>query len=194
MLLVDQLPQLIQPDHPDLAPALGFTQQDAAAAAPREVAMLGRNSSKPQATLVSQESTAGPKSNSGPLLSIVGSSARLEGKFEIADSVQIECEVGGELTVGGKLVIGEQGVVNATVQTVDAIVMGVYEGNMVATGNVEIAETGRVVTGNIETDSLVISKGGFFNGNVIKSKGDDAATGPRPVHLVEGARAATMPR
>jgi cytoskeletal protein CcmA (bactofilin family) len=149
--------------------------------------MLGRNSSKPQATLVSQESTAGPKSNSGPLLSIVGSSARLEGKFEIADSVQIECEVGGELTVGGKLVIGEQGVVNATVQTVDAIVMGVYEGNMVATGNVEIAETGRV-TGNIETDSLVISKGGFFNGNVIKSKGDDAATGPRPVHLVEGAR------
>jgi cytoskeletal protein CcmA (bactofilin family) len=64
---------------------------------------------------------------------------------------------------------------------------------MVATGNVEIAETGRV-TGNIETDSLVISKGGFFNGNVIKSKGDDAATGPRPVHLVEGTRAATMPR
>jgi cytoskeletal protein CcmA (bactofilin family) len=38
---------------------------------------------------------------------------------------------------------------------------------MVATGNVEITSTGRVA-GNIETDSLVISKGGFFNGNVIK--------------------------
>jgi cytoskeletal protein CcmA (bactofilin family) len=38
---------------------------------------------------------------------------------------------------------------------------------MVATGNVEIAETGRV-TGNITTDSLVISKGGFFNGNITK--------------------------
>jgi cytoskeletal protein CcmA (bactofilin family) len=76
---------------------------------------------------------------------------------------------------------------------VDAVIMGVYEGNMVATGNVEIAETGRV-TGNIETDSLVISKGGFFNGNVVKSKGDDAAMGPRPVHLVDGARAVTTQR
>ena len=155
--------------------------------------MLGRNNSKPQTTLVSQESPSGPKSSGGTLLTIVGSSAKLEGKFEIADSIQIECEVGGELSVGGKLVIGEKGVVNANVQTVDAIVMGVYEGNMVATGNVEIAETGRV-TGNIETDSLVISNGGFFNGNVVKSKGDDAATGPRPVHLVEGARAVTTQR
>ncbi|PYM40366.1 MAG: hypothetical protein DME16_26395 [Candidatus Rokuibacteriota bacterium] len=165
----------------------------AAAPAPEEVAMLGRNSSKPQTTLVSQDSSAGPASNGGPLLTIVGASAKLEGKFEITDSIQIECEVGGELSVGGKLVIGEKGVVNANVQTVDAVIMGVYEGNMVATGNVAIAETGRV-TGNIETDSLVISKGGFFNGNVVKSKGDDAAVGPRPVHLVDGARAVTTQR
>jgi cytoskeletal protein CcmA (bactofilin family) len=155
--------------------------------------MLGRNKSKPQTTLMSQETSAGPKSNGGPLLTIGGSSAKIEGKLEIADSIQIECEVGGELSVGGKLVIGEKGVVNANVQTVDAIVMGVYEGNMIATGNVEIAETGRV-TGNIETDSLVISKGGFFNGNVVKSKGEDAAKGPRPVHLVDGVRAVTTQR
>jgi cytoskeletal protein CcmA (bactofilin family) len=155
--------------------------------------MLGRNSSKPQTTLVSQDSSAGRTSNGGPLLTIVGASAKLEGKFEITDSIQIECEVGGELSVGGKLVIGEKGVVSGSVQTVDAVIMGVYEGNMVATGNVEIAETGRV-TGNIETDSLVISKGAFFNGNVVKSKGDDAAVGPRPVHLVDGARAVMTQR
>src|SRR5258706_15925203 len=135
----------------------------------------------------------GKPDSSVALLTIVGERARIEGKFDIADSIQVECEVGGELNVGGKLVIGEKGVVNANVQTVDAIVMGVYEGNMVATGNVEIAETGRV-TGNIETDSLVISKGGFFNGNVVKSKGEEAARGPRPVHLVDGARAVTTQR
>ena len=101
------------------------------------------------------------------LLTVVGDHARMEGKFDITDSIQIECEVGGEVNVGGKLVIGEKGVVNANVQTVDAIIMGHYEGNMVATGDVEITETGRV-TGNIQTDSLVISKGGFFNGNVTK--------------------------
>jgi len=107
------------------------------------------------------------------LLTVVGPHARMEGKFDIDDSIQIECEVGGQLVIGGKLVIGERGVVKANVQTVDAVIMGHYEGNMIATGDVEIAETGRV-TGNIQTDSLVISKGGVFNGNVTKMK-DDAA-------------------
>ncbi len=118
------------------------------------------------------------------LLTVVGDHARMEGKFDITDSIQIECEVGGEVNVGGKLVIGEKGVVNANVQTVDAIIMGHYEGNMVATGNVEITETGRV-SGNIQTDSLVISKGGFFNGNVTKMH----ETAARQVVPIEEKRA-----
>jgi len=120
------------------------------------------------------------------LLIVIGDQARMEGKFEIADSIQIECELGGELTVGGKVVIGEKGVVNANVQTVDAIIMGRYEGNMVATGNVEITETGQV-SGVIQTDSLVVSKGGFFNGNVVKM--NDQPSAQRPVYLVEEERA-----
>ena len=128
------------------------------------------------------------------LLTVVGETAKMEGKFEIADSIQIECAVGGELRVGGKLVIGEKGVVNANVETVDAIVMGHYDGNMTATGNVEIAATGRV-SGNIKTDSLVISKGGFFNGNVTKINEEPAAAAPRPVYLVEDNRASqAVPR
>ena len=119
------------------------------------------------------------------LLTVVGDHARMEGKFDIADSIQIECEVGGELNVCGKLVIGEKGVVSANVQTVDAIIMGHYEGNMVATGNVEITETGRV-SGNIQTDSLVISKGGFFNGNVTKMHEEPSA--PRQVVPIEEKR------
>ena len=120
------------------------------------------------------------------LLTVVGDHARMEGKFEIADAIQIECEVGGELNVGGKLVIGEKGVVNANVQTVDAIIMGRYEGNMVATGNVEITETGQV-SGIIQTDSLVISKGGTLNGNVAKI--NDQPSAQRPVYLIEDKRA-----
>jgi len=129
-----------------------------------------------------------PTDNRAPLLSVVGTSAKLEGKFDIADSIRIECEVGGELTVGDKLVIGQSGVVTANVRTVDAIIMGQYEGNLVATGNVEITASGRV-NGNIETDSLVINKGGFFNGNVVKIQGEpQAQKGPRPVYLMEEKR------
>jgi cytoskeletal protein CcmA (bactofilin family) len=119
------------------------------------------------------------------LLTITGNSAKLEGKFDITDSIQIECEIGGELKVGGKLVIGHRGAVHADVQTVDAIIHGEYEGNMVATGSVEITPTGRA-DGNIETNSLVISKGGFFNGNVVKLKKKTEAEEEKPlVHLVK---------
>jgi cytoskeletal protein CcmA (bactofilin family) len=145
--------------------------------------MLGRKDPRP----------AAPAGTNGhpavTLLTVVGDHAKMEGKFDIADSIQIECEVGGELKVGGKLVIGEKGVVNANVETVDAIIMGHYDGNMTATGNVEIAATGRV-SGNIKTDSLVISKGGFFNGNIAKIHGEpNAAGGPRPVYLIDEKRA-----
>ena len=142
--------------------------------------MLGRKKS-PRATAVAP-SPNGPSAGSVSLLTVVGETAKMEGKFEIADSIQIECEVGGELRVGGKLVIGESGVVHADVETVDAIVMGQYDGNMTATGNVEIAATGRV-SGNIKTDSLVISKGGCFKGNVSKMN-EEPAGAPRPVYLV----------
>jgi len=103
------------------------------------------------------------------LLTVMGDSARLEGKFTIGDSIQIECEVVGEINVEGKLIIGDKGVVRADVETVDALIRGHYEGKMVATGNVEITSTGRV-SGNIETDSLVISKGALFNGTVSKMR------------------------
>ena len=115
----------------------------------------------------------------GPLLAVFGSSARLEGKFTIADSIEIECEVAGEINVEGKLVVGENGIVQANVHTVDALIKGLYEGDMVATGDVEITDTGRV-SGNIETDSLVISKGGFFNGNISnRTQHDEVASESR---------------
>ncbi len=85
-----------------------------------------------------------------PLLTVLGEPARLEGKFTIQESIQIECEVMGEVNVEGRLVIGDKGIVRADVNTVDALIQGIYEGNMVATGNIEITSTGRV-SGNIET-------------------------------------------
>ena len=140
--------------------------------------MFGRKQ-EAQETTPTQGRSAPPVT----LLTVVGDTARVEGKFQIADSIQIECEVGGELRVGGKLVIGEKGVVTASVETVDALILGHYDGNMTATGNVEIAATGHV-RGNIKTDSLVISKGGCFKGNVVKINAEPAATS-RALYLIE---------
>jgi len=119
-----------------------------------------------------------------PLLTVMGNDAKIEGKFDIADSIEIECEVGGELKVGGRLVIGQRGTVRADVETVDAVIHGEYEGNMMATGSVEITPTGRV-EGNLKTNSLVISRGGFLNGNVVKLKESEAEEGKPPMYVVK---------
>ncbi len=107
------------------------------------------------------------------LLTIKGNSAKIEGKLVISKSIEIDCEVHGELIVEGRLKIQESGYVNADVKTIDAVITGTYEGNMEASGNVQITETGKV-NGNIKTDSLIIEKGGIFSGNVVRiTTGDE---------------------
>lgn len=112
----------------------------------------------------SQENNQNEK-GSRTLLTITGDSAVVEGKFIISKSIEIDCEVKGQIDVDGRLIIQKDGFVNADIKTIDAEVIGRYEGNMEASGNVEIKETG-IVSATIKTDSLIINKGGTFSGNV----------------------------
>ena len=98
---------------------------------------------------------------------MVGDYAVLDGKFKISQSIEIDCELRGKLTVDGKITIQQNGFVSADVKTEEAEIIGRYVGDMEATGNVIIRETG-VAMGNIKTDSLVINKGGIFNGNIMR--------------------------
>ena len=109
------------------------------------------------------------------LLTITGDSAVLDGKFKISQSIEIDCELKGKLTVDGKLTIQGNGFVSADVKTIEAEIIGKYEGNMEASGNVEIKETG-IAVGNIKTDSLIINKGGIFSGNVTRMSEEPAVS------------------
>jgi len=108
------------------------------------------------------------------LLTITGDSAVLDGKFKISESIEIDCELKGKLTVDGKLTILGNGFVSADVKTLEAEIIGKYEGNMEAADNVEIKETG-IAVGNIKTDSLIINKGGIFSGNVTRMSEEQVA-------------------
>ncbi|MHB1376211.1 MAG: bactofilin family protein [Candidatus Humimicrobiaceae bacterium] len=120
------------------------------------------------------------------LLTIKGDSARIEGKLVISKSIEVDCEIHGELIVDGQLIIQQSGYVNADVKTIDATINGAYEGNMEATGNVQITQSGKV-NGNITTDSLIIEKGGIFSGNVsrIKNENDGKILKSEPVIVKE---------
>jgi cytoskeletal protein CcmA (bactofilin family) len=70
------------------------------------------------------------------------------------------------------MIIQREGIVSADVTTIDAKIIGKFEGNLKGTGKVEITDTG-VVDGNIKTDSLIISEGGVFSGKVTRITGDE---------------------
>jgi cytoskeletal protein CcmA (bactofilin family) len=120
------------------------------------------------------------------LLTISGNSAKLEGKFEISNSIEIDCDVIGQLDVDGKIIIQKDGYVNADVKTIDAEIIGRYDGSMEATGIVEIKETG-IVKGNVKTDSLMINKGGAFAGSVARMSEEEKAAGKSKSRKIEEA-------
>jgi len=107
------------------------------------------------------------KGESKNILAITGKQAKINGRIEVGESIEINCDVVGELKVDGKLIIQKDGYVNAEVNTQDAKICGRYEGNMKVKGKVEIAKKGRV-KGDITTDSIIINEGGVFSGKVIR--------------------------
>jgi len=113
------------------------------------------------------EKVKGKEVGGRTLLTIIGEKAKIDGELSVSQSIEIDCEVKGKLDIAGQLIIQKNGFVNADVKTKDSMIIGRYEGNMEASGNVEIKETG-IVFGNIKTDSLIINKGGIFGGNVAR--------------------------
>jgi cytoskeletal protein CcmA (bactofilin family) len=114
------------------------------------------------------------------LLTIVGDYAVLDGKFNISQSIEIDCELKGKLTVDGKITIQQNGFVSADVKTKEAEIIGKYLGDMEATGNVVVRETG-IAMGNIKTNSLIINKGGIFNGNISRITETNVSLDETPV-------------
>lgn len=107
------------------------------------------------------------------LLTVFGGSARIEGRLEIAESIEIQCQVAGELEVGDTLTIGEQGEVSADVSTVNAVIRGRYEGDLKASGSVEITATAHVA-GSIQANEIAIAKGAVFTGSIARVEAAEA--------------------
>ena len=104
------------------------------------------------------------RNSSRPTFAIRDPKARIEGTFETSDSIEIGCEMSGDIKCG-QLVISETGNVRATVRAVDAVIEGRFEGDIVATGSIEVTATA-VVSGSVQTNSFVVQRGARFTGSV----------------------------
>jgi cytoskeletal protein CcmA (bactofilin family) len=106
------------------------------------------------------ESPAVPGASNDLLL---GRGVRFEGKLTFAGTVRIDASFVGTIITDDVLVVGEAARIDANITCGTIVVHGEVNGNIQAKTGVEIHSTAKV-RGDLETASLVIEKGAFFQG------------------------------
>jgi len=133
-------------------------------------------------TLTIQSPTSGEPGSAQPVTTLLGKGSEFEGKLSFEGTVRVDGKLTGEIFTDDVLIVGEGAEVNAEVTVGSIVVQGTVRGNITAKRSVEIHSPGRV-RGNINTPSLFIEKGVFFDGHCQMDATDataEAAPAPRP--------------
>ncbi len=93
----------------------------------------------------------------------LGRGVRFEGKLTFAGTVRIDASFVGTIVTDDVLVVGEAARIDANITCGNIVVQGEVNGNIQAKNGVEIRSAGKV-RGDLETASLVVEKGAFFQG------------------------------
>ena len=131
----------------------------------------------------------------GVVSGFVGGSTVVSGDAEFKGMLRIDGRFTGRVrSEKGSLIVSAGGVVEANIEVASAKINGTVNGDIVATGRIELGRSARV-HGNLQTPALVIEDGAVFEGNCrmqTQPKPEPArapkAEAPRP------AAAPTQPR
>jgi cytoskeletal protein CcmA (bactofilin family) len=100
----------------------------------------------------------------GEVHTLLGKGSEFEGKLSFEGQVRIDGKYSGQISTRDVLVIGEGARVNAEISAGTVIINGQVEGNIKATGMVELHPPAKV-KGSIETPALSMDKGVIFEGS-----------------------------
>jgi cytoskeletal protein CcmA (bactofilin family) len=117
------------------------------------------------------------RETAGPIVAetVLSNQIKLEGHLRSTSNIRFDGEMLGDLTTEGDLAVGEQGQVKGNVDGRNVVVGGTIEGNVTATGRLEILATGKVF-GDITVASLIIDEGGILRGKSAMQAGEPAAS------------------
>ena len=95
----------------------------------------------------------------------IGKGMRIEGKIWGTRPIWIDGEVKGSIDIGSEVIIGEPAKIDATIRAPVIKVNGFVEGELFASGKIEIMSKGRV-NGNVTNlaGCLIIHDGGIVEG------------------------------
>ncbi len=96
----------------------------------------------------------------------IGKSVQVRGEVRGSEDLTVEGSVEGMITLSGsRLTIGPQAKVQADVAARDVIILGQLNGNITATGRVEL-RSGATLVGDIQASRLSIEENAGFSGKV----------------------------
>jgi cytoskeletal protein CcmA (bactofilin family) len=90
--------------------------------------------------------------------------SHLNGELLFETTFRVHGKFSGTVASDGDLIVGEGGEIEGEVKVGDLFVSGVVRGKVAAKRRVHIAPTGKVYA-EIETPSLIVDEGAFFEGN-----------------------------
>lgn len=104
--------------------------------------------------------------------------SRLSGELQFETTFRVHGSFTGTVSSEGDLIVGEGGELDGQLQVGDLFVSGIVRGRITARKKVHIAATGRVYA-EIETPTLIIDEGAFFEGNCSMPRGAEGKKPPQ---------------
>jgi cytoskeletal protein CcmA (bactofilin family) len=123
-------------------------------------------------------------------VAVIGKSVQIRGEVKGSEDLVVDGHVEGSITLlGSRLTVGPNAYVAANVSAKDVILLGRLQGNVSATGRVELRD-GCDLVGDISAGRLSIEENAVFRGNVDPLDTDKAGGGV-PVKTSEVPAAAS---
>jgi cytoskeletal protein CcmA (bactofilin family) len=119
----------------------------------------------------------------GDLNGFLDAGSQIKGDLLFEDTFRVDGKVNGKVVSDGDLVVGVGGEVEGEVTVGRLFVSGTLRGRVKAAKRIEIAAGGRVYA-TLETPSLVVEDGAFFEGQsamVREGAAKLAELGPKPL-------------
>ena len=96
---------------------------------------------------------------------IIGKGARIEGQIKDCTLLDVHGLLDADITAG-RLIVRDGGGVRGSIQTGEAEIHGVVEGDLTVLGHLDIRATGDI-SGNVSYDTMASATGGRIRGNMV---------------------------
>lgn len=142
------------------------------AAEPAQTQTMTQKAAPPPPSYSSRSYSSSSEDGSDSVESVIGRHSTFDGTYRSDQPIRIQGVVQGEIESKRSVIIEEQAKVAAKIIAESIHVAGQVDGDLSASGRLEITPTGRV-TGEITAGVLIIQEGAFFEGH-LKMKDKDS--------------------